>query len=280
MTDLRSLNLAVQVDKGANRSVKAWIAQATSQLEPSPPPPASGPAPPVGPFTQYSTTQTFADVSHPSAIGGIQVTTTDEDGFVLMGAYISGDRPPPSPSAFTVHDILAVCSAPFVGQGNYGFAIRLGTQVNAARLHGEGPNGGLWVGEQSIGSVIEDFVGIGNSGDPGEVGAYLEHLCHDVTLRRGELACGVNGQRSCQVEWTYGGEGSYGITFDAVNFYAPAGGYGLQLGPGTYGCNVLPSCTFTGPGRDILAPLHLADPSKPNTFGPLFTVDIDSDPIG
>ncbi len=267
--------LQLVTGKANNISVSPVMAPPPVIPPPVTPPPVTGPSPtpPQGPFKTFTTAQEFRDTGNPTTISGLSITTTDAGAFLLDGWF---PNPAVSPSAFTVQDIIGICNAPFDDSGRVGFGIRLGTWVNAQRIHGEGPDEGIWLGTNVHDSIITDFYG------KGSVGAYLEHVTQKTTLRNGEL---YGDTRSVQVEWTYGGVGSHEITFDTIKVYCGTDG-GIVLGPGTWGC-VGKNLNFYGPGPAWVQPANLAGPTQnvldeaSCTFanaGP--RVVIDSDPIG
>lgn len=108
MSDLAALNRAVQADKGAAKSVKAWIAQATAQLEPPAPPPSNTVNPPVPPITNITNaTGLGLNVTGPPADFHDYVSGGTFDSAVLLGPAQGG-------SSFERFHLVAAAS---VGDG-------------------------------------------------------------------------------------------------------------------------------------------------------------------
>jgi hypothetical protein len=214
------------------------------------------PAPPIGPFETFSTQQMYRDTAHPTTLAKIAVTTGDPYAFFLMGGGFP-PGPPPSPSPFTVQDIIGISTAPFNPAGTDGFGVWLGTQCNADRIHGEGPNGGIWTGEHFTDSTLTNFVAKTNGVG---VGLYCEHDNWRSLYKLGE----VQGSQSSsiQVEWDpkVGQGPNRDLTFDTLKVYCPATPDiyvgGIALGPGTYGC-VGRNLYFWGPGPAWIQPLNI-----------------------
>jgi hypothetical protein len=115
---------------------------------------------------------------------------------------------------------------------------------------------GMWTGAKNFGSVIEDFELL----EMPHVGLYVEHVTANATFRRGRIESQDSG---INVEWWYGGAGSYGLTFEDLDIYCPPRTgvvSGMFLDAGTYGCTIR-SVRFWGPGDAIGLPNNLAGPT-------------------
>lgn len=282
MTDLTKLdaaNKALQADKNAAKTTKAFAAETTSVLHqlatvPAPTPlqpgawtPASGvpyvPLAPIVTAPAQATKVSVKNVNLPRLIQNVNVSGAPDFGLELIGWFkADGSRPDPSPAAFTVQDVIGlnIGNKPPTSNGSLEIGIQLGTQANAKRLRGDGSIAGIWTGGNAANMSVEEFLATGWG-----TALYIEHVSHDILFALGDIRGGVG--HSCNVEPWYGGEGSYNLTWDTCSVYCPAGLdsagrplHGLFLDLGTYGC-LIKNVLFYGPGDAIWLPP--AVPGKP-----------------
>lgn len=159
-----------------------------------------------------------------------------------------------------MQDIIGISTAALDPSGHTGFGVWLGTWCNADRIHGEGPNGGIWTGQNFNGSSLTNFVAKSAIG----VGLYCEHDNFKNVYRNGEVQGAQSS--SIQVEWDpQVGQGpNHELTFDTLKIYCPATADqyvgGIALGPGTWGCPV-EHCYFWGPGPACIFPDNIEGPT-------------------
>lgn len=243
------------------------------------PPPPSGPALPVGPFTKSG------PVSYRSANSPVVVHELDIENVPLIanGLLIMQWPPALSTSPYTVEDIITqnIGNLPPTSNGTAEAGIWFGQQVNAKRLVCDGTWEGLWTGAMCADSTISDFtIGklnpIGSAYDMpvNHIGLYCEHFSRRNLYRNFEIASTDNG---VNIEWWYadstyapfvakeyptalaGKAGSCKLTFDTGRIYCPAGRTGLFADAGTWGCEFR-NLTFWGPGDGLGLPHNLAGP--------------------
>jgi hypothetical protein len=201
------------------------------------------------------------DTANPRSISNIHVETTDGYAFAIMG-YFSPERPPQSPAAFTLADILGVSTQAFDDMGRSGAGLWLGTWANVSRIKGTANNMGVWTGCNFSNSSITEFGAYGS-----HVGMYCEHVTSNVVFRHFDIK--GDTQNSVNIEWTYNGEGSSQLTFEGGSIYCPAGACGIFADAGTWGCKIgfEETVTFYGPGDGMGLPNHLSGPTD-NAIGP------------
>lgn len=238
-------------------------------------PPVAGPTPPAPPATnlvlrdglgtRVSFPETFVRTVGPAEIRGQWVRNVTGYGVGSMQFY------PPSTEDTEVTNVID-CKATDVkqpqpgklggtGEANFWF----GNRTHATRLYAARTGWmGMFTGSKCHNSIIEDF-----EIEDVPVGVYVEHVTHDTIFRRfkihgvhdqpvagGSEPGGVLAARAISVEWWYGGQGSYNLTFEDGDIYCPAGAdprCGLYVGPGTFGV-VVRRCRFWGPGVAMRLP--------------------------
>lgn len=243
-------------------------------VEPEPPP---GPAPPVlpgsptkvldGGGTTVAYPEAFRRGGGPFAISNLSVRRTTGYGIGSMQFY-------PPELETTALTTISDCSATDVRQpqpgkmGGTGEAnFWIGNTTRASRLYAARTGWmGMFTGSKCHNSILEDI-----TIEDVPVGIYIEHVTHDTVFRRfrisgvrdqavagGTEPGGILAARAISVEWWYGGQGSYNLTFEDGDIYCPAGAdprCGLYVGPGTYGV-VVRRCRFWGPGVAMRLPLR------------------------
>jgi hypothetical protein len=232
---------------------------ALAESEPVPPEPPSSdyPVPPNVTSPPQSTAYWERDVSNPKTITNIHVDGAPDYGFAVMGWY---PDPPPSPSAYTIEDVIGehVGAEPPVMNGTGEAGLWFGTQMNVNRAYGEGSWQGMATNTWCRDSTFRNV-----KAKSSHVGAYLEHNTTNCLFED----CEFEGQTdSINVEWSYGGGGSYGCRFKRCRIYCPATNFGgFYLDYGTYDFH-FEEIEFWGPGDIGWFPSYLVDPSKPNTI--------------
>lgn len=304
MTDLTKLdaaNKALQADKSAAKTTKAFAAEATSVLHaltapvipPAPAPSASAVAPPVGPFAEHTAELNYPTANPPQKITKIYVHDVTSSPHLVNGiSMIEWPTLSEASSAWTVEDIIAerIGNTPFTSPpGTQDAAIAFGYQVNAARLILDGTWMGMELWGQCRDSTISDFV-IGRADGKGgytlpvpHVGVYFEHFARRNLLQRFDvhsLGTGFNFEwwypdgysKWVAQEYPLAAAGKSGPCCNTINtgrIYCPpqdAQGTtaGIFIGPGSWGNRVAVAgepITFWGPGDAICKPAHLAGPT-------------------
>lgn len=241
---------------------------------------------PVGPFTAKSAQQTYTSPSG-SVISKLDIENIpgNVDGLMVMAW-----PPKLSTSRYTISDIIAqnIGNVPPTSNGEHEAGIWIGQSVDAERLVCDGSWEGLWTGSQCADSVIRNFT-VGKKDTSGGyslpaggvAGLYLEHFTRRTLFQNFEIHS--IGSKGIISEWWYpdstewpfvqaeyptaasGKAGSCHNTFDTGRIYCPAGGYGIYLDAGTWGCTVK-NITFWGPGNAYREVGPLAGPD-PNVYG-------------
>jgi hypothetical protein len=229
---------------------------------PAPPSTPSGtitpPAAPVGPFTERNGNYASAYGMEVRNSGGGTYTKQyihryTDYGFLNMQYYPPG---PAGTGITTVEDMIVediTRSVPRSSDGTAEAGFWFGNTTSARRLISRRCAWmGMWTGSQCDNSVIEDFQLL----EQPYVGLYIEHVTHDCVFRRFKIESSGTG---INIEWWYGGAGSYNLTFEDGDIYCPAGGYplaGVFADAGTYGLTFR-RCRFWGPGRAIWLPNNM-----------------------
>lgn len=240
---------------------------------------------PVGPFAKHS-----SEVYHGTKVGSviskldIENVPGNNDGLAVMEwpAALSTSR-------YTISDIIVqnVGNVPPTSNGTAEAGIWLGQSADVDRVVCDGSWEGFWTGAECADSIIRNLtvgkrdaaggysLGAGNS-----AGLYLEHFTRRCLFQNFDIhSLGHVGIIS---EWWYpddwesgfvhdeyptasaGQAGSCHNTFDTGRVYCPAGGTGIYLDAGTWGCTVK-NVTFWGPGNAYHEVGPLAGPD-PNVF--------------
>jgi hypothetical protein len=222
---------------------------------PEPPPDDEYPTPPNVTNPAQNTAFWERDMLEPGEISNVHVDGAPDYGVALMGWF---PDPPPSPSAFTVHDVIGahIGHEPPSMNGTGEAGLWFGTMMNVDRAYGEGTWMGLWTGSNCFNSTFRNVKAVSP-----RVGAYIEHRTVDCLFER----CDFQGETdSINVEWWYGGSGSSGNTFDQCRIYCPTGDFGgFFLDAGNYDHH-FQNIEFWGPGDIGWFPNNLVDPSQPN----------------
>ncbi len=276
VTDLTTLNVAVQADKTAAKSVKAWIGQATVQLT-APPPPSTGTftvAPPVGPLAVHDGTQTedhYLFYYQPQALAGGDLGGLDLRNYLGYGIGLLSWNPQGLNTVpWTLHDgkVSGVAAIPPRSKnGTAEAGLFVGQLANVARWE-FGPGNAwmdLWTGGLGQGGHYTDLL----FKHPEHVAIYHEHVSANLLLERFIILQGGPAHEiSVNVEWRDGSTAQHGITWRAFDIYCPAGGTGIRLGGGTWGCVIgdpspsAPMCRFWGPGDAISLPTNIDGPTQ------------------
>lgn len=254
-------------------------------VAPPPPPPSGFAALPVGPFVKHGSEVSYG-TADPQTVSGLDIENFKG---AVNGLSIMQWPPKKSSGPWTVRDIVTqnIGNVPPTSNGTREAGIWLGQQVNAERLVCDGSWEGLWTGAMCCDSVISDFTvgkadGKGGYTLPagGVAGLYLEHFTRRVVFKNFEIHS--IGNKGIISEWwfpdsTYapfvkaeyptaapGKAGSCHNTFDTGRIYCPAGGWGIYLDGGTWGCTIR-NITFWGPGDAYKEVGPLAGPD-PNVF--------------
>lgn len=202
MTDLHTLNAAVQADKGANVHVKAWIAYATANGVPVPVPPP-GPALPVGPFTEHMAEQFYPAANPPQKISKLYVHDVTSSPSRVNGVTLA-DYPSLTEASgpWTLEDIIAqrIGNTPFTPPaGTQDAGLAIGYQVNAARIVASGTWMALELWIQCKDSTITDLT-VGQADGSGgytvpvpKTGVYFEHYARRIAIRNFDVRSLASG---------------------------------------------------------------------------------------
>ena len=241
-----------------------------------PPPPPTGVvvAPPQGVLVVQdggSSKGSYQFLYAPQALAGGDIGGLDIRNFTSYGIGIMSWNPAlANAHKWFIHDskISGISANPPRSENGTGEAgLWVGQFSEVARLV-FGPGNAwmdVWTGSMCAGSHLHDLL----LQHPEHVGIYHEHKSNDVLVEKFKTLQGSPGQSNpITVEWTYGGEGSHGITWREFEIYCPAGATGIFMDAGTWACIVgdpspsAPKCIFTGPGDAIGVPNNLAGPTK------------------
>jgi hypothetical protein len=220
-------------------------------------------AAPVGPFTVLDGGGTQESGVFLRNNGGGAIEKTHSKFFTGYGIANMDYWPPREPVGRTLiedciaEDITATPPHSLVPPGTAEAGFWFGNPTDARRLVARRASWmGMWTGAKCFGSVIEDFELL----EMPHVGLYVEHVTKDTTFRRGRIESQNTG---INVEWWYGGAGSYNLMFEDLDIYCPPRTgvvSGMFLDAGTYGCTIR-RVRFWGPGDAIGLPNNLAGPT-------------------
>lgn len=223
-------------------------------------------APPVGPFVVMDGGGTQEYGVFLRNRGGGAVRKTQIARFTGYGIANMDWNPPGDPTGRTTvedcvaEDITATPPHSLQPPGTCEAGFWFGNPTDARRLIARRCSWmGMWTGAKCFGSVVEDFELL----EMPHVGLYVEHVTRDTTFRRGRIESDGTG---INVEWWYGGEGSFNLTFEDLSIYCPPKGSdwtrsGIFLDAGTYGCTIR-RVRFWGPGDAVGLPNNLAGPTS------------------
>lgn len=223
---------------------------------------------PVGPFETLDSNYTQAMGVELRNSGGGSITKKDISRYTGWGV-LNMQYYPPGPygsGTTTIEDCIVedITSDPpriMDGTGEAGFWF--GNTTIARRLIARRCAWmGMWTGSQNDNSLIEHFQLL----EMPHVGLYVEHDTWNNTFQNFRIEAEGTG---INIEWWYGGHGSYGCTFQDAEIYCPVGTHwtngGIFVDAGNYGMTFR-RIRFYGPGNAIWLPNNLVVPGSPNVI--------------